>query len=55
MKHVLSISLGSSARDSCAEVEMLGQRMLLERRGTDGSLERFEEMLVDRTMGSLTA
>ncbi|MGI5818159.1 MAG: quinate 5-dehydrogenase [Armatimonadota bacterium] len=46
MKHVLSISLGSSARDSCAEVEMLGQRLLLERRGTDGSLERFERMLV---------
>ncbi len=45
MKHVLSISLGSSARDSCAEVEMLGQRLLLERRGTDGSLERFERML----------
>lgn len=45
MKHVLSISLGSSARDSCAEVEMLGQRLLLERRGTDGSLERFSRML----------
>lgn len=46
MKHVLSISLGSSARDSCAEVEMLGQRLLLERRGTDGSLQRFSRMLV---------
>lgn len=41
MKHVLSISLGSSRRDSIAEVEMLGERFLLERRGTDGSLERF--------------
>ncbi|MBD3292294.1 MAG: quinate 5-dehydrogenase [Armatimonadia bacterium] len=46
MKHVLSISLGSSARDSCAELELLGQRLLLERRGTDGSLERFERMLL---------
>ncbi len=46
MKHVLSISLGSSARDSSAEVEMLGERLLLERRGTDGSLERFERMLL---------
>lgn len=46
MKHVLSISLGSSARDSAAEVEMLGRRLLLERRGTDGSLERFERMLL---------
>lgn len=46
MKHVLSISLGSSTRDSCAELELLGERLLLERRGTDGSLERFERMLV---------
>lgn len=46
MKHVLSISLGSSARDSCAEVELLGERLLLERRGTDGSLERFERLMV---------
>ncbi len=45
MKHVLSISLGSSARDSSAEVELLGQRLLLERRGTDGSLERFERLM----------
>jgi|LSQX01.2.fsa_nt_gb hypothetical protein len=47
MKHVLSVSLGSSARDSSHEVEMLGERILLERRGTDGSLERFGEMLVE--------
>ncbi len=46
MKHILSISLGSSARDSSAEIEMLGQRLLLERRGTDGSLERFERMML---------
>lgn len=46
MKHVLSISLGSSARDSCAEIELLGQRLLLERRGTDGSLERFEKLMI---------
>ncbi len=46
MKHVLSISLGSSGRDSAAEVELLGQQFLLERRGTDGSLERFERLLV---------
>ncbi len=45
MKHVLSISLGSSSRDSTAEVELLGQRFLLERRGTDGSLERFERLM----------
>ncbi len=45
MKHVLSISLGSSSRDSTAEVELLGRRFLLERRGTDGSLERFERLM----------
>ncbi len=45
MKHVLSISLGSSSRDSAAEVELLGQEFLLERRGTDGSLERFERLM----------
>jgi hypothetical protein len=47
MKHVLSISLGSSARDKIAEVELLGQRFLLERRGTDGSLERFERFMTE--------
>ena len=45
MKHVLSISLGSSSRDSTAEVELLGQEFLLERRGTDGSLERFGRLM----------
>ena len=39
MKHVVSVSLGSSRRDSRAEVELLGERVLLERRGTDGDLE----------------
>ncbi len=46
MKHVLSVSLGSSRRDSCAEIKLIGERFLLERRGTDGSLERFEELMV---------
>jgi len=45
MKHVLSISLGSSSRDSSKEVELLGERFLVERRGTDGSLERFEHLM----------
>ena len=47
MKRVLSISLGSSNRDSIAEVEMLGERFVLERRGTDGSLERFGRFMTD--------
>ena len=45
MKHVLSISLGSSKRDSSAEVEILGEQFLLERRGTDGSLKRFGQFM----------
>lgn len=45
MKHVLSISLGSSSRDSSKEVELLGESFLLERRGTDGSLQRFAELM----------
>ncbi len=47
MKRVLSISLGSSNRDSIAEVEMLGERFVVERRGTDGSLKLFRRFMAD--------
>ena len=36
MKHVVSVSLGSRTRDKTVEIELGGQRMMLERRGTDG-------------------
>ncbi len=36
MKHVLSISLGSRSRDYRIEVELLGERLLIERIGVDG-------------------
>lgn len=39
-KRVVSISLGSSTRDAYIETEILGQRIVLERRGTDGDLDR---------------
>ncbi len=39
-KRVVSVSLGSSRRDSVAEVEVLGERIVLERRGTDGDLAK---------------
>ncbi|AFV76518.1 hypothetical protein Theos_1490 [Thermus oshimai JL-2] len=39
-KHVVSVSLGSSRRDALAEVELLGERVVLERRGTDGDMAR---------------
>jgi hypothetical protein len=45
IKHVVSISLGSSKRDARGELEVLGQHVLLERRGTDGSMEKAGALL----------
>jgi hypothetical protein len=38
MKQAISISIGSSTRDKLVEVDLLGQRVRLERRGTDGDM-----------------
>ena len=38
-KHVVSVSLGSSERDHVAEVELFGEAVTIERRGTDGSVK----------------
>jgi len=40
MKRAISISLGSSKRDSTVELDLLGQRVCIERRGTDGDMAR---------------
>ena len=40
MKRAVSISLGSSKRDSAVELELLGERVSIERIGTDGDMER---------------
>lgn len=40
MKRAVSISLGSSERDKAVEIELLGEQVCLERRGTDGDVER---------------
>lgn len=40
MKRIVSISLGSSKRDHRAEVEFLGEKVLVERIGTDGDLNK---------------
>lgn len=40
MKRVVSISLGSSKRDKKVEIEILGEKFILERIGTDGSKEK---------------
>lgn len=45
MKHIVSVSLGSSKRDKRVEAEFFGERFLIERIGTDGDLNRFAELL----------
>jgi hypothetical protein len=40
MKRAVSISIGSSRRDKCVEIELLGERVQLERIGTDGDMEK---------------
>ena len=39
MKRAVSVSLGSSTRDKRVEIDLLGERMVLERIGTDGDVE----------------
>jgi len=40
MKRAVSVSLGSSKRDKSIEVELLGERVRIERIGTDGDMEK---------------
>ncbi|MDI3522708.1 MAG: hypothetical protein PWP43_890 [Bacillota bacterium] len=40
MKHVVSVSLGSSKRNHKVEAEFLGEKFLIERIGTDGDMEK---------------
>jgi hypothetical protein len=44
MKRAVSISIGSSKRNKSVEVELLGEKVLIERIGTDGSMEKAAEM-----------
>lgn len=44
MKRAVSISIGSSKRDSLFETELLGQQVRLERIGTDGDMARAAQM-----------
>ncbi len=39
MKHAVSVSLGSSKRDKRVEVSLLGEKVTIERIGTDGDME----------------
>ena len=45
MRHVVSISLGSSRRDHSVDVKLLGEDFRIERIGADGRFERAVELL----------
>ncbi len=47
MKRIVSVSLGSSKRDHRASVEVLGEEVVVERVGTDGSIPRAIELVRD--------
>lgn len=40
MKHIVSVSLGSSKRDHKGSMDVFGEEYVLERRGTDGDINR---------------
>lgn len=44
MKKVLGVSLGSSTRDSKVKIELLGEEIEVERRGTDGSVPKMMQI-----------
>ncbi len=44
MKRAVSISIGSSKRNKSIEIELLGEKVLLERIGTDGDMEKAAQL-----------
>jgi hypothetical protein len=44
MKRAVSVSLGSSKRNKAVEVDLLGERVHIERIGTDGDMEKAAEL-----------
>ena len=40
MKRAVSVSLGSVTRDKSVEIELLGEKVLIERIGTDGDVDK---------------
>ena len=47
MKRAVSISIGSSTRDKAVEIELLGEKVRLERIGTDGDMEKAARLYRD--------
>lgn len=45
MKHIVSISIGSSKRDHKTQVDILGETYVVERRGTDGDIKKAIEFV----------
>jgi len=44
MKRAVSVSIGSSKRDKTVEVELLGEKVQIERIGTDGDMEKAAQL-----------
>ncbi len=47
MKHILSVSLGSSKRDHAFETEFMGEKFRIERIGTDGDWDKAIQLIKD--------
>jgi hypothetical protein len=47
MKQVVSLSLGTSQRNKSAEIELLGEKFLVERIGTDGDMRKFAQLMAE--------
>jgi hypothetical protein len=47
MKRAVSVSIGSSTRDKSVEVELLGERVRIERIGTDGDMEAAADLYAE--------
>jgi hypothetical protein len=45
MKRIVSVSIGSSLRDKCVELDLLGDRYRIERIGTDGNVKKAIEWI----------
>jgi len=44
MKRAVSVSIGSSKRDKAVEIELLGEKVRIERIGTDGDMEKAAQL-----------
>lgn len=47
MKHIVSVSLGSSTRDHKVEIEVLGETFLIERLGMDGDFAKLRRTIAE--------